>query len=141
MISRVLLTLFLMICSVTDLVKKQIYLKIIFPFMAAGLALFFINGELSLLEELGGIFLGVILLLLARVSSEKIGYGDGLMVIVSGIFLGLFMNIRLLMWALFISALVSAVLLMIKKAGRHTELPFAPFLLISYALMTVFYNG
>ena len=141
MISRVLLTLFLMICSVTDLVKKQIYLKIIFPFMAAGLALFFINGELSLLEELGGIFLGVILLLLARVSSEKIGYGDGLMVIVSGMFLGLFMNIRLLMWALFISALVSAVLLMIKKVGRHTELPFAPFLLISYALMTVFYNG
>ena len=136
MISRILLALFLTICSVTDLVKKQIYIKIILPFMAAGLGLFFFEGRLSLIEEAGGIFLGVILLLLARVSSERIGYGDGLMVAVSGSFLGLFMNIRLLMWALFISAIVSAILLVLKKAGRHTELPFAPFLLISYAFMT-----
>ena len=137
MISRILLAAFLTICSVTDLLKKQIYLKIIIPFMAAGLGLFFIRGELSILEETGGILLGVILLLLARVSAEKIGYGDGLMVAVSGTFLGLFMNIRLLMCALFISAIVSAVLLAVKKAGRHTELPFAPFLLVSYAIMTL----
>ena len=137
MISRILLAAFLTICSVTDLLKKQIYLKIIIPFMAAGLGLFFIRGELSILEETGGILLGVILLLLARVSAEKIGYGDGLMVAVSGTFLGLFMNIRLLMCALFISAIVSAVLLAVKKAGRHTELPFAPFLLVSYAIMTI----
>ena len=137
MLSRILLAAFLTLCSVTDLIKKRIYLMIVIPFLAAGLILFFAAGELSLVEELGGIFLGVIILLLARVSSERIGYGDGLMVMVSGAFLGLFMNIRLLMWALFISALVSAALLALKKAGRHTELPFAPFLLASYALMTL----
>ena len=135
MLNRILLALFLTACSVTDLLKKQIYIKIIVPFMAAGIALFFIEGKLSVIEEAGGIFLGLILLLLARVSAERIGYGDGMMVTVSGAFLGLFMNIRLLMWALFISAVVSAVLLAVRRAGRHTELPFAPFLLISYALM------
>lgn len=133
---RILLAAFLTICSVTDLLKRRIYLHIIFPFMAAGLIMFFLKGEPSGIEELGGMLLGVILLLLARVSAERIGYGDGLMVMVSGAFLGLFLNIRLLMWALLISAAASVILLCLKKADRHTQLPFAPFLLVSYALMS-----
>lgn len=136
MISHILLAAFLTICSITDLIKRQIYLKVIILFFAMGVVMFFINGDLSVVEELGGVFLGIILLFLARISSERIGYGDGLMIAVSGAYTGLFMNIRLLMWALFLSAAVSAILLIIKKADRHTQLPFAPFVLVSYALMT-----
>ncbi len=136
MTGNILLALFLTICSVTDIMKKQIYMKVIVPFFSLGLALFFIESRLSVIEELTGILLGVLLLILARVSAEKIGYGDALMVIVSGAYLGIFMNIRLLMWAFFISALFSLLLLILKKAGRYTRIPFAPFLLISYFLMT-----
>ncbi len=133
---NILLALFLTICSVTDILKKQIYMKVIIPFFSLGLALFFIKSDLSVIEELTGILLGVLLLILARLSSERIGYGDALMVMVSGAYLGIFLNIKLLMWALFISALFSLLLLILKKAGRYTQIPFAPFLLISYFLMT-----
>lgn len=136
MTGNILLALFLTICSVTDILKKQIYMKVMIPFFSLGLTLFFIESRLSVIEELTGILLGVLLLILARVSAEKIGYGDALMVMVSGTYLGIFLNIKLLMWALFISALFSLLLLILKKAGRHTRIPFAPFLLISYFLMT-----
>ena len=136
MLCQIMLASFLTICSVTDILKKQIYIKVIIPFMAAGICFFVINKEVSLPEELGGIFLGLVILFIARISAERIGYGDGLMVMVSGAFLGLFMNIRLLMWAFFISAIASAILLAAKKVSRNTSIPFAPFLLVSYFLMT-----
>ncbi len=138
MLTIFLFSIFLLICAVTDLIKRQIYVAVIIPFFAAGVTLFALEGSISIMEELGGIALGLVLFLLARVTREKIGYGDALMVMVSGAFLGLFMNIRLIMWAFLLSALVSIMLLILKKAGRQTQLPFAPFLLAAYFFMTVF---
>ena len=84
-------------------------------------------------ELLGGIAVGVLLLLFAVLSKGAVGKGDGLLLCVTGIYLGFEKNLALLLGALLLSGFFSALLLAARKAGRKTELPFAPFLLAAYA--------
>lgn len=77
---------------------------------------------------------GLFLLAVAWITKEKVGYGDGLVMMVCGAFLGLFGAVSCLMTALFLSALVALYLLIIKKCGRKKELPFVPFIQWGYLL-------
>ena len=56
---------------------------------------------------------------------------------ITGLFLGLWDNIRLLMGALWSVAVIAIILLIIRKADRKKELPFVPFLLLSYVGMMI----
>lgn len=81
---------------------------------------------------------GTLLFLLAVLSKEKIGRGDALVLLALGCGYGVWQVIGVLGLSLLLAAVVSAVLLIAKKAGRKTELPFVPFLfcgLVVYVCM------
>ena len=99
------------------------------------------EGSVSLGGWFGGIFLGLALLFLAFVTREEIGYGDGWLVVVMGMSLGLRFSFLAFLLALGISALVSGSLLISRKVKRNYRLPFAPFLLVGSALSFFLYGG
>ncbi|WP_026507982.1 hypothetical protein [Butyrivibrio sp. MC2013] len=71
---------------------------------------------------------GLAILFVAFVTGQKIGYGDGWMILFCGPVFGL-MNVALGSCAgFFLAGAFSAVLLLLRKAGRNTRLPFLPFL-------------
>ena len=65
-------------------------------------------------------------------SRGAIGRGDGYLLCVAGVYLGIAGTLSLLSGALFLCAIWSLLLLAIKKAGKKTEIPFVPFLLAAY---------
>ena len=136
-IINAVLFLFLVICAVTDIRHKEIYLKVLIPFAIAGLILFIIYRPVSIFEEILGIMTGLVFIGLWAISDGKIGLGDALLMTVTGIFKGGRENAGLIMTAMLMSAVYSIYCLAAKKADRHTKFAFAPFILISFIIMTL----
>ena len=99
---------------------------------AAGVGIYLYMRPCSVLSLAGGIGVGLVLLLFAAVSRGSIGSGDGYLLCVTGIFLGFWDNLALLMSALLFSAGFAGILLLIKRCGRKEKIPFVPFVLAAY---------
>lgn len=99
-----------------------------------GILLHVLYQEHTLTDMLGGAAVGIAILLAAWLSREGIGVGDGILLGVSGVFLGFWRNLTLLLTALILAAVAALFLLVVKRKGRKYRLPFAPFLLAAYLM-------
>ena len=136
-IKIVVLGVFLLIEGIRDLQKHKV--SMITVMIAGILGVIFQFGIIQEngLKIIGGILIGIVLLLLAKMTREKIGYGDGWIFVVTGIYMGFRNNMYLLLLSLFLASLVSICLLVFKKVNKKTELPFVSFVLPSYLLLFV----
>lgn len=128
----VCISVLLGICTYTDIQKREISMKIIGIFAAFAMLWCIFYMEKPLWQQAGGVVIGVLLLVLSKLTKEAIGKGDGYLMMVTGMLLGLWDNVRLLLGALLIVAVFAVMLLVLKKADKKKELPFVPFLLMSY---------
>ena len=128
---------FLGITAVDDLKTRQIKVLEIIIFGVIGILFNFIFKWHTATSLFGGIIVGCVMFLFSVLSGEKIGKGDGLVVMVTGLYLG-FANTLSLVW---ISSILAAIIggLYVKKYSVDTdiELPFIPFLLMGYLVLIV----
>ncbi len=127
-----LTAMILLICAVTDIRKQKIYIGIVMFGAIVGLILLIWQQDRGWQEPLSGVLVGLLLLLTGRCTRQSIGYGDGWLMVMTGIYLGGWQNLELLFWALLLAAVWSVILLVCRKATRKTRLPFVPFLFLSY---------
>ncbi len=135
MIAKCILLCALAAFAWIDIKKREIPLFLLGASAAAGLLLCVVTGSPSRAGLFGGILVGGILLLCALVSRESIGIGDGLLFLVTGIYLGLWGNLVLLFLAAVLCALAGLALVLAKKYTRKQSLPFAPFVLAADVAM------
>lgn len=76
--------------------------------------------------------IGILMLLVSLITKGQIGTGDGIIFCITGLGLGFWNNLWLLMLSLFMAGIFSGILWMLKRVGRKSEIPFVPFILISY---------
>lgn len=93
-------------------------------------------GE-TLLESAAAVLPGAGLIALSFVTDKKIGYGDGILLIILGILQGLEKIILVFCIGLFLQSLLAVVLLILKKADKQTCIPFIPFLLSAQILLLI----
>jgi len=91
----------------------------------------------GLYSMLSGLVPGAVVLLVSLCTKESIGTGDGLMLLVLGMFCGFRTILSVLGTALVFTAFTAMLLLIFRRAGRKTELPFLPFLFAGYVLTLV----
>lgn len=89
-------------------------------------------------SRLGGTAYGAVVVVFCLFSKEALGLADGVIILVCGVAFGLYETAGVSFIAMVATALVSAVLLICKKAGRKSRLPFFPFLLFGYVLLRLF---
>ena len=135
MISKIVLLLFLGGAAVLDFRNRELPVIYIGAGFCAGLILHLVIGEPKVWEMFLGGLVGAVFLLISRLSREAIGYGDSLMIIATGVSLGLLDNVLLLLCAVMLAALFSIGLLILKKYRKKDEIPFLPFLLGGYVLL------
>ena len=75
---------------------------------------------------------GCTLLLIGKITSQGVGYGDGILLLVCGLWLGWKDTVLLFVSGLFLMFPASLIWLLSGRADHRAELPFAPFLLVSY---------
>lgn len=128
---------FLLIEGIRDFRQRSISMISVGIFAVLGIIVQMVYDWSNWKVMLGGILFGGTVLLAAKITEEKIGYGDGWILVVTGIYLGFRDNLVLFALALFLSAIVSVVLLMLKKVTRKTTMPFVAFVFLGYCVMLI----
>lgn len=130
---KILVIGMLSIMSIMDLKWKRINLYLLIPFLVCGVICNLFYQLLPLASLIGGVAIGIVLLVVSFVTKGKIGSGDGIVLMITGLYLGFYDNLLLLLSATFLSAVVGAFILFIKGMNKNYEIPFIPFLLLSFA--------
>lgn len=131
-IIKLVITCILGLLAIVDLKKKQV--SNVLLLIASGIVIinYVIFRPVTVMALIGGILIGIILLGISYITRQKIGAGDGLLVMILGAYLGFEGIGVMLLYALTLSAIWSGLLLMIKKVNRHYEVAFIPFIFIGY---------
>lgn len=134
------LFLFLAVCAVFDGLYKEIPLLVVWlgMFLAVCLQMFGAMGESGIWAAAVSLIPGVGFFLLSFFSGEKVGYGDGWVLLMIGLFLGVYRCFLVLLAALLAESAVAVVLLIFKKIRTDKEISFCPFLLLGMGVVVCF---
>ncbi len=130
---KILLILFLGICAIFDIRKKEIPLILILIgiVFSSGINIWQIYDKNITVADVGAaLVVGVFMICVSFCTRERIGYGDGLILIVSGLMLGFYQCFLGLCISLVFSSVYALFLLLIHKADKDSGLPFIPFLTV-----------
>lgn len=114
-IFKTILFLWLLVCTIQDIMKQEISLIIILIGFILLFTISIIQGKLLIWDRIGGLALGVILILLNKITRGQIGLGDGLVLSITGISLGFYINSLLLTYGLLCAAIFSVIYMFVKK--------------------------
>ena len=124
--------IFLAVASVIDWRKREIPMSLLF-IMSAGITIFAIYcKDITIWYRLAGGALGMMLFVVSTVTKEAIGYGDSWLILLLGVYLGIFRVLQLLFASSILAVLFAVFYLCVRKWNRKATLPFVPFLTIAY---------
>ncbi len=123
------------LCSWEDMKRKRLTVVYILLFGIGGMMLHLFSPICSIYSILGGILLGLAMMLASVATGGMVGMGDGILLAVTGVYLGGTGNLELLSIGLLLSACWSLGLVVLKKKRGKDQIAFVPFLLASYLTM------
>lgn len=126
--------IFLAAAAYEDYKTEKISMILILTGAAISIAAAVINKD-HIMQILYGILTGNAILLIGYASREAVGYGDGLIFIITGIFLGWMNNVILIAGSLLLAAVCSMILMALRIKKRTDRIAFVPFILGAYVLM------
>lgn len=129
---KIVLLGLLSLCTWEDIRRKELTVIYILLFGIAGVILHLFHPVCSIYSLLWGSLLGVGMMALSLLSRGSIGMGDGILLMVTGVYLGGTDNLELFFTGLLLAALWSLALLVCRKKRGKEEIAFVPFLLVSY---------
>lgn len=122
----------LLLLSWQDIKKKEVSIWILF--LGIGIVMLSIGYGIKMEDGISiwiskgvGTFMGVVLILLSKVSKEQIGMGDAIVITMTGAVFGFWNNLCLLFYSLILSAVYAVVLLLMKKIHKRQRIAFLPF--------------
>ena len=92
-----------------------------------------IVGEVTWYQPVLGMMPGAVLLVLARIT-EKMGYGDGIVLLMIGGITGYRGSLLVLCMGSFFASIFCVMLLAVRKVKKNSRIPYIPFLTGAYFL-------
>lgn len=124
--------IYMIILSVMDLKKKKLDLRFLLSgFLIAAAGCLCERDTPPVLLAAGG-GTGLVFLIISRVTKEAFGYGDSILIMVTGCLIGFWNLLSVLMAAFFMAAMFSMFLLTVRHFSRKAVFPFVPFLAAGY---------
>ena len=129
------IVVFLIPCTITDLKSKTIpiWWTVVFGISAMIYQIFWKKQKLEAI--LFSMIIGVTLLVAAKISNQRIGYGDGIIFLILGLWIGFWDGISLLFFSLILSSIISVYLIIVRRKGRDYRIPFIPFVTAGYIIL------
>lgn len=118
--------------AVMDFKYRKLPLKTLLSGLFIAAAGCLCGREISPVLLAAGGGMGIVFLLISRVSGESFGYGDSILILIIGIFLGFWNLMYLLLGAFSMAAVFSAVMMIKHRFNRKSSFPFVPFLAAAY---------
>lgn len=129
------IVVFLIPCTITDLKSKTIpiWWTVVFGISAMIYQIFWKKQKLEAI--LFSMIIGVTLLVAAKISNQRIGYGDGIIFLILGLWIGFWDGISLLFFSLILSSIISVYFIIVRRKGRDYRIPFIPFVTAAYIIL------
>ncbi|MGN0377112.1 MAG: prepilin peptidase [Suilimivivens sp.] len=127
--------LFLAYLTKFDIKYKRIPAAGVMAFGILSIIYFMAEGQFRMVRMVFCMLPGMLLLMLARITGEKVGYGDGVTVLVLGLFLREFYCMAVLCFGIMMTGVYS--LYRLFKKNRE-PIPLIPFLLIALEVVFVY---
>ena len=120
-------------CAMVDIKRKELSVKL---FLVLGVVALF--GCIYGWKDTGvmaaaGVLPGILLIVLARITEQSIGYGDGVLLAELGLLTGVGKCMLILAAALAMAGIFSLGIVVVKKVDRRYKIPFVPFLATAFA--------
>lgn len=128
------------LCAAYDMQKKEIpVLPMLIGIIFAAIVWIWriLTGKAEFMEMISAVFPGLFLLIIGFFSKEKIGFGDGILLIMIGLMVGFPFCLGILCIGLLSSCLYALFLLVFRRAGRGDSFPFAPFLALAVGVCMI----
>lgn len=122
---------YMIILSIMDIRNRKLKLSVLlagFLFIPAGI----VCGNAHPVFLASGGAVGVVFVGVSKVTEEAFGYGDSILIIIMGSFLGFWEILSLLTGAFLLAAAFALVILIRNRFRRKDTFPFVPFLSIAY---------
>ena len=123
-IRMIVLLVSLFLCAWIDWKTERVSVPLLLLGGMAAVLLHLFAQEESVFYLMTGMSVGIALLLYSLVTHESIGYGDGCLFVMTGLFLGIWENLVLLLLASVLAGIGSAVLLFFRKKKKKERIPF-----------------
>ena len=123
---------YMIVLAVMDIRWKKLTLMILLSGTVPLAAGFLCDREIHIILLAAGAAVGVIFLIISRVTEDSFGYGDSILIMIMGGFLGFWNILSLLTAAFSMAALFSIFMLIRKRFHRKSAFPFVPFLTAAY---------
>ncbi len=131
-VEKILFAFYLIVLSVMDIRKRKLSLKFLMSGLLLSVTACLTGSENTWIEILGGAAVGGVFIIISRITEESFGYGDSILILIMGCFLGFWNLIYVLMAAFSLAAVMSVFLLISRKFSRKSAFPFVPFLTAAY---------
>ncbi|HJD34146.1 MAG TPA: A24 family peptidase [Candidatus Mediterraneibacter tabaqchaliae] len=123
---------YISVLAIMDFRSRKLPLKFLlsgFLIVAGG---WICREDLSPVLAAAGGCTGLVFLFISRISGEAFGYGDSILILVIGCFIGFWDLMYLLLGAFSIAAVFSAAMMIRHRFNRKSSFPFVPFLAAAY---------
>lgn len=124
--------IFLLICSVWDLRTQKIPIWLLGAGAGGTLLFCLFYSEVNFFQMIGGVGIGIVCLLISKVTGEALGYGDSLLICLLGSYAGFIRTLWTVTAAFGLAGIFSLIFFVGKGRYRENAIPFIPFLTVSY---------
>lgn len=129
---QLLFAVYMIVLMLMDIKWKKLSLAALmsgFIILTAG---FLCGRNIHVMLLAAGAGVGIVFMVVSRVTEEAFGYGDSILILIMGGFIGFWNILSLLVAAFSMAALFSIFMLFRKKFHRKSAFPFVPFLTAAY---------
>ena len=142
MAGNILMGILLGITGLLDWRKKYVPLWMTALICVLAVILKIIMMQENILEDIaGGIFLGVLLLGISKVTGDSIGEGDAFILLGIGIYMGALEAVSVLLYGLLGCACAGVIFIVLKRKKWKDQLAFIPFLFAGYVVQAFLTGG
>lgn len=141
LIKHCVLAVFLAAATYTDIKERKVYNKLIIAMLIVGVGFTLFSKSISalILALIGAAIGAVVFIAIYFGSKGGIGEGDVKLAICLALFAGLYDFINIMIYALIYTVVVGIGIMLVKRKGFKTRVPFAPYLLAGCITNIAFY--
>lgn len=134
-IVHICLIIILGVICVFDIKRKKIPVYMLIILAAAGIISNFTVGEFDIEKRIIAMLPGMILLIVSMITKQQIGYGDGMTILIMGLYIDIDDILSIVLSSFLLSSIAAIILMTVFKKKKNFEMAFSPFLLIGYGLV------
>ncbi len=123
--------------GIEDIRKKRVSLTVLSAGAVTALLYHIFWRSHTIVDMLLGSIIGALLLLCARLTGGKVGMGDGLFLMMTGLFLGWQDNLAVFFLGTLLAGMYGLAMFALKMKRPQDEIAFIPFLGAAYLILSI----